>query len=91
MAKKARYKKHKIELPKSGEISLYASPKHTTAIQQLREMPVFEGIKMLDLMDEFYRQGQKDGRKDVIEQIQHKVVATVNYLPPGQPKKKRKS
>jgi len=40
-------------------------------------------------MDTFYKQGQKDGRREVVEQFQQKVISGLNYLPPGQPKKKK--
>ena len=93
MAKKPKYKRHDIELPNSGKIALYASPKHSVAIEAIKEMAAFEGIKMLDLMDAFYQQGLKHGRKEVVEQFeqsQQMIISTLNYLPPGQPKKKKK-
>ena len=93
LAKKPKYKRHDIELPNSGKIALYASPKHSVAIENIKEMAAFEGIKMLDLMDAFYQQGLKHGRKEVIEQFEQsqlEIISTLNYLPPGQPKKKKK-
>jgi len=87
---KPKYKRHDIVWPKSGEIAVYASPRHSIAIQKIGEMDTFDGIKILDLLDTFYKQGQKDGRREVIERFQEDVAAEMVFLPPGQPKKKKK-
>jgi uncharacterized protein (DUF2164 family) len=44
----------------------------------------------MQVIEAFYEQGKKDGRREMIEKMDA-LKTGVKYLPPGQPKKRRKN
>jgi len=85
----AKYKKFDIQLT-GGPLTLYASPKILGALAEVTEdMTVYHGVRLSEVFKAVYNQGLKDGRKDVIDAFS-KTTSDMNYLPPGQPKKKKK-
>jgi hypothetical protein len=88
MAKKPRYQKLIVDLP-SSKIFLYAGTKVRSALEELKgEMKLYHGVRFTEVLEAVYQQGQKDGRKEIIERMDG-IKAAVNYLPPGRPKKKK--
>lgn len=89
MVKKPRYVKFDVALA-SGDITLYAGPKVRTALDEVtKDMTLYHGVRLSEVMEAVYEQGQKDGRKEIIEKIEG-IKTGVNYLPPGRAKKKKK-
>ena len=88
MPKKPRYLRTNIALP-SGEITLYVGSKVRSALEEITEdMSLYRGVRLMEVMEAVYAQGQKDGRKEIFEKFEG-LKAGVNYLPPGRPKKKK--
>ncbi len=89
MAGKKGFKKIDVELT-DGPIALYVGSKVRSALDEITtDMTLYHGVRLAEVMQAVYNQGQKDGRKEVVEQMDG-IKATLNYLPPGQPKKKKK-
>lgn len=83
--KKAKYRKFDIQLVE-GPLTLYASPGVLAALDEVTtEMSLYKGVRLAQVLKAVYEQGRKDGRRDVIEQMDDIKKAT-NYLPPGRPK-----
>jgi hypothetical protein len=88
MAKKPRYQKFEVELP-SGQLSLYAGTKIRSALLEVTmNMDLYHGVRLGEVLQAVHEQGMKDGRREVIEQMET-IRDKTNYLPPGRPKKKR--
>ena len=88
-AKKPRYVRTDIALT-DGKISLYAGTKVRDAIREVtQDMSLYHGVRFAEILEVVYEQGQKDGRKEMIEKIEG-LKKGVNYLPPGRPKKSKK-
>ena len=87
--KTPRYKKFDVSLS-TGDLTLYAAPRVLTALEQVTvEMSLYQGVRLAEVLKAVYEQGQKDGRKEMIEKMDA-LKAGINYLPPGRPKKKKK-
>lgn len=86
----AKYRKFDVDLP-TGTLTLYAGQKVLSALAEVTtHMTLYKGVRLAQVMKAVYEQGLKDGRKEVIEQIEQfeeKVKKETNYLPPGRPKK----
>jgi hypothetical protein len=65
-------KLHKITIPKAGggSIQLRLPEKHVAAIEEIKKMKSFEGIKTLDLLAEVYHRGKKEGAREVFDGIE---------------------
>jgi len=85
----ANAKKFRMRLASTHEpVTFYAGPKIVSALEDL----VVNGdqaiaSKMIQVVTAVYEQGLKDGRKDIIIQLDQ-IKAKANYLPPGRPKKR---
>ncbi len=89
MPKKPRYQKIDVDLP-SGEITLYAGAKVRSALDEItKDMTLYHGVRLSEVLEAVYESGQKDGRKEMIEKMEG-LKTGVNYLPPGRPKKNKK-
>ncbi len=80
-------------LPSGAALALYASARVLSALEELTEQPFSEGVRPSEIMEAFYKQGQRNGRREIIEEFAEKMDdlrARVEYLPPGRPKKKKK-
>jgi hypothetical protein len=53
-------------------------------------MNLYHGVRLAEVVEAVYEQGQKDGRKEIIEKMAG-IKTGVNYLPPGRPRKKKRS
>jgi hypothetical protein len=56
-------------------------------VEVTTDMNLYKGVKLGQVMAAVYEQGLKDGRREVIEQFEAKIIDKTNYLPPGRPKK----
>ena len=87
----AKYKKFKVNLPGHETLTLYAGARILSAFEEvIEDMTLYKGVRLEQVMKAVYEQGLKDGRREVIEQMDAKFKATkneINYLPPGRPKK----
>jgi hypothetical protein len=87
---KAKYKRLDVGL-QSGQLTLYVGQRVREALLEVTtDMDLYRGVRLGQVMEAVYKQGQKDGRKEVIEQFEEKIKEKANYLPPGQPRKKKK-
>lgn len=73
-----------------GDITLYAGAKVQNALKEVTEdMAFYKGVRLSEVMQAVYDQGQKDGRKEIIDKIEA-IKKGVNYLAPGRPRKIKK-
>jgi hypothetical protein len=87
--KNGKFSKLKVSLA-TQELTIYAGAKVLNAIDEIsKNMTVYEGVRVSQLLEAVYKQGPKDGRKEVIDGFMT-IEAKLNYLPPGKPKKKRR-
>ncbi|MFN6507751.1 hypothetical protein [Xanthomonas translucens] len=85
-----RNKKNVVATNKS-QIAIYASPKISKAMEIIGEMKIFEGVKVLEVIEAAYNQGKKDGARDAFDHVQTGITAAQKAVPhknPGKPKKK---
>lgn len=54
-----------------------------------KDMTLYHGVRLTEVLAAVYQQGQKDGRKEMIEKMDS-LKTEVNYLPPGRPKKRKR-
>ena len=89
----ARAVKNEIPIGKSV-VNVYASPKILTALNDIaKDMTLYHGVKLEQVIEAVYDQGKKDGARNAIEKIQESVRQTVDVIPhlnPGRPKAARK-
>jgi hypothetical protein len=86
MAGAPKYKRVSIELP-HGALAIYAGQKTRSALHELQTgMDIYLGTRLQIVLAAVYDAGQKDGRKEVIAQLET-IRKKTNYLPPGRPKK----
>ena len=88
-----RYQKLRLLLS-SRRVTLYVGAKTHAAYQSLLEAPSAPKRKakleqLSELSTAVYEHGVKKGRKEIIDKFEQ-IRASVNYLPPGRPKAKRK-
>lgn len=87
MSKKAKYKKINLALG-NNSLTLYTGDKVRAALREI--LPPDTDIYLLTrfqiVMKAVYQQGLKDGRGEVIDQLDSLKNKT-NYLSPGRPKK----
>ncbi|WP_431263713.1 hypothetical protein ACQ859_27885 [Roseateles chitinivorans] len=76
----------------SQNIPVYASPKVSKAFQEVTEdMTLYHGVRLSEVLEAVYNQGQKDGARNAIKKIQENLSETIGEIPhrnPGKPKKK---
>lgn len=71
MAKSPRgYRTIMLALKKDTTVPVYASARVADALQKITsEMPLYEGVKLKQILEAAYMQGKKDGARDVIEKM----------------------
>lgn len=76
----------------SQNIAVYASPKVSKAMEEITEdMTLYHGVRLSQVLEAVYKQGQKDGARNAITEIQNNLSKTIKEIPhrnPGKPKKK---
>lgn len=87
----AKYKKFAVNLPGHETLTLYAGKKIVAALEEVTiDMDIYKGVRLSQVMKAVYEQGLKDGRREIIEELDEKFEETkseTNYLPPGRPRK----
>lgn len=85
--KKAKFKKVSVELPNQS-LTLYAGQKVRDALRDISDsrIDVYLFTRFQIVMRAVYEQGLKDGRGEVIDELDSLKNKT-NYLSPGRPKK----
>ncbi len=77
----------------SQEVSVYASPKVSKALAEVTEdMTLYHGVRLSELLEAVYTQGQKDGARKAITDIKDNLEKTIEEIPhrnPGKPKKSK--
>ena len=89
---KRGFKSVKIKLANT-ELTLYAGSKLTGAVEDIvNKASLYEGVKLAQIMEAVYVQGQKDGARRAFEQIDQRVAEAKQVVPhkrPGQPRKRK--
>lgn len=86
------YRTIKLKLKKGAEASVYTSPRLADALERIiaEELDVFNGVKLVQILEAVYSQGKKDGARQVIEE-QDKAIALIKrsipHKRPGRPLK----
>jgi sulfate adenylyltransferase subunit 1 (EFTu-like GTPase family) len=67
------------------------SPRRADAFEKMiSEMSMYDGVKLMDVMEAVYVQGRKDGARTVFERIDLNVVEAKRSIPfrgPGRPRR----
>jgi hypothetical protein len=74
------------------EVPVRMSPRRADALEHIvKDMSLYDGVKLLDIMEAVYDQGRKDGARAVFEMVEAAVSAVKSEIPhraPGRPKKR---
>lgn len=77
---------------KGSPVSVYASERIANALKGIeKNMPLYHGVKLHQVLEAVYRQGVKDGRAEVFASIDRTVADVKKVLPyrrPGRPRKR---
>lgn len=78
----------------SEDVAVYASPKVSRALEEITEdMTVYHGVRLTQVLEAVYNQGQKDGARGAFAELDKRVDEAKKIIPhrnPGQPKKSKK-
>jgi tartrate dehydratase alpha subunit/fumarate hydratase class I-like protein len=89
---KSGFKAVKVKLVNT-DLTLYAGSRLIGAVQDIvNKASLYEGVKLAQIMEAVYLQGQKDGARRAFEQIDQNVALAKKIVPhkrPGQPKKRK--
>ena len=80
-----------VNIQGRGKVTVYTGAKVQAAFKDVYDKcsDLYHGVKLMQVIEAFYEQGKKDGRREMIEKMDA-LKSGVKYLPPGQPKKRRK-
>ena len=78
---------------KGSPVSVYASKRIADALAHIeKDMAVFEGVKLHQVLEAVYNQGVKDGRAEVFSTLDKNFAEAKKVLPhrrPGRPRTRR--
>jgi hypothetical protein len=80
----------KLAVNADGEkITVYTGARVKAAFKEVYDKcdDLYHGVRLMQVIQAFYEQGKKDGRREMIEKMDALKIG-VRYLPPG-PRKKR--
>jgi hypothetical protein len=87
-----KYKKNIIDLGGDKQVAVYATAGVSHALEVVTEdMTLYQGGKLLKVLEAMYEQGKKDGARAVFDQMHGKLKEAEKAIPhrnPGKPKKK---
>lgn len=84
---KPKYKKTEIQLA-NRKLSLYVGARIHDALEEVTmDMGLYKGVRLGQVLEAVYEQGMKDGRREIIDQMEA-IRQEANYLPPGRPAKR---
>lgn len=73
------------------EVSVYATPKVSKALDEItKEMTLYHGVRLAQVMEALYIQGQKDGARNAISTLEQAIAVAKEGVPhrnPGKPSK----
>lgn len=76
------------------EVSVYATPKISKALAEITEdMNLYHGVRLAQVMEAVYLQGQKDGARNAIGTLEQALAVAKEGVPhrnPGKPPKPKK-
>ena len=88
--KKPRGMRTDVKLLTSTIAVLSSFKRLTEAVIELtRDMKLYHGVKLSQIAEAVYKQGRKDGAREVFEQMDG-LKARIPYRNPGHPKKRKK-
>jgi len=88
-AKKPRYIRTNIPMS-TGIVPVYAGVHVAHALHEVtKNMDLYQGVKLTQILEAVYSQGKKDGARKVGESFE-KMMLEIPHNNPGQPKKKKK-
>lgn len=87
----ARYKKNDVKLNDEKKVDVYATPKISHALDLIDQMSLFEGVKLMQLLEVMYEQGKKDGARNAFSAIHAGVAAAEKSIPHRNPGRKPKA
>ncbi len=91
MAEKSKHPRSvKTLVPLSkGNVAVYAGMRVAHALREVTaDMDLYQGVRLAQLLEAVYRQGKKDGARDVRDSFE-KMMKQIPHLNPGQPRKKK--
>jgi hypothetical protein len=83
------YRTITLELVKREDaVSVYTSPRVADALEEIvASSTLYEGVRLLQILEAVYEQGRKDGARSVFEELE-RVKGEIPHANPGRPKKK---
>ncbi len=77
------------------DVAVYATPKVAKALEEVTEdMTLYHGVRLAEVMEAVYLQGQKDGARNAIGTLEQALVDAKEGVPhrnPGKPSKASKA
>jgi hypothetical protein len=74
----------------TGNIAVYAGVRVANALNEVtRDLDLYQGVRLTQLVEAVYQQGKKDGARAVQESFEQ-MMKEIPHLNPGQPKGKKK-
>jgi hypothetical protein len=84
------YRTITLTIKKDQTVPVYASPRVADALQRIiAEAPLYEGVKIMQILEAAYTQGRKDGAREVFDQLETNLRETRRAIPhrnPGRPR-----
>lgn len=79
---------------KGDDVSVYTSARVADALKEITEdKDLYHGVRLMQVMEAVYLQGKKDGAREVFEEIDSGLAATVTAakkaIPHGKPGRPR--
>lgn len=88
--KRPRFIAVEVRLQNNQQITIYASPRIAEAFQLIKQMDMFHGVEMLQLLGAVYRQGKRDGARETLDRLGDHIIELKDEVPhriPGRPRK----
>lgn len=83
------YRTIKLDLSSKTRASVYTSARTADALQEIQDkQDLYEGVKLTAILEAVYRQGKKDGAREVFEKLDE-VRDQVPHRAPGRPSRRR--
>jgi hypothetical protein len=86
----ARYVKTLIHVKANKTIEIYAGTRVADALDELSDLDVFKGAKVLELIEVAYEQGKKNGARLVRDEFAC-LMKRIPHANPGRPKRAARS
>jgi hypothetical protein len=88
--KRRGYRTVHLDLPKRA-VPVYTSARTADALEEiLEDATLYEGVRLVQVLDAVYEQGRKDGARATFEALDEGVAAAkraIRHRPPGRPRR----